>query len=151
MVDRDPQAGEELESLIRADKGGEEPLFGIGDLSKHFGISTRAIRFYESRGLINPVRVNGTRVYTRRDRARLTLILRAKSIGTSLAEISHYLDLYGNKGEGRLKQLEYVAERTRKTITDLETRRSDIDKTLMELNHILGETERAITARRNSR
>ncbi len=151
MVDRDPQAGEALESLIRADKGGDEQLYGIGDLAKHFGISTRAIRFYESRGLLNPVRVNGTRVYTRRDRARLTLILRAKSIGTTLADISHYLDLYGHKGEGRLKQLEYVAERTRNTITELETRRSDIDKTLAELNHILSETERAIATRKQSR
>ena len=73
-------------------------------------MTLRALRFYEDKGLLAPRRVNGTRVYTRRDRARLALILRAKAIGSPLAEIKHYLDLYGDHGEGRAQQLNYVID-----------------------------------------
>ena len=69
-------------------------LFAIADLAEEFGISTRAIRFYESKGLIRPERVGGTRVFRRRDRARLILILRGKRLGFSLRDISDYLSLY---------------------------------------------------------
>lgn len=116
-------------------KGGDE-LYGITDLCDEFGISPRAIRFYETKGLLSPRRVNGSRIYTRRDRARLSLILRAKAIGSSLAEIKHYLDLYGARGEGRLEQLEYVQERTDHAISELVARRTQIDTTLAELRLI---------------
>ena len=86
------------------DEGAAE-LFGITELCREFGISLRALRFYEDKGLIAPRRVNGARVYTRRDRARLTLILRAKAIGSPLSEIKRYLDLYGDQGEGRAQQI----------------------------------------------
>jgi DNA-binding transcriptional MerR regulator len=111
-------------------------LFGITELCREFGISLRAIRFYEDKGLLSPRRINGTRVYTRRDRARLTLILRAKSIGSSLAEIKHYLDLYGTNGEGKSQQLRYVVERTSSAIEELERKRVDIEATLAELKII---------------
>ncbi len=81
------------------DDGGSE-LFGITELCNAFGITLRTIRFYEDKGLLSPRRVNGARVYTRRDRARLALILRSKAIGASLDEIRHFLDLYGAHGEG---------------------------------------------------
>ncbi|MGM9489472.1 MerR family transcriptional regulator [Ideonella sp. YS5] len=111
-------------------------LFGITELCREFGISLRAIRFYEDKGLLHPRRVNGTRVYTRRDRARLALILRAKAIGSSLAEIKHYLDLYGSHGEGRVQQMRYVLQRTDQAIAELEARRANIDATLAELRVI---------------
>ncbi|MBI3369834.1 MAG: MerR family DNA-binding transcriptional regulator, partial [Burkholderiales bacterium] len=63
------------------DDSGAGELFGIGELCEAFGISARALRFYEDKGLLAPRRVNGTRVYTRRDKTRLGLILRAKAIG----------------------------------------------------------------------
>ena len=69
-------------------------LFAIAELAKEFGISTRAIRFYESKGLLSPERVGGTRVFRRRDRARLILILRGKRLGFSLKDIHEYLSLY---------------------------------------------------------
>ena len=69
-------------------------LFAIADLAREFGISTRAIRFYESKGLLDPERVGSTRVFRRRDRARLILILRGKRLGFSLRDISDYLSLY---------------------------------------------------------
>jgi DNA-binding transcriptional MerR regulator len=111
-------------------------LFGITELCREFGISPRAIRFYEDKGLLAPRRVNGTRVYTRRDRARLQLILRAKAIGSSLAEIKHYLDLYGAHGEGRAVQLKYVLDKTGKAIAELERKREHIDASLAELRLI---------------
>ena len=69
-------------------------LYAIADLAREFGISTRAIRFYESKGLLHPERVGGSRIFRRRDRARLILILRGKRLGFSLRDISDYLSLY---------------------------------------------------------
>ncbi len=122
-------------------------LFGIADLVREFGISARAIRFYEDKGLLSPRRINGARVYTRRDRARLALILRAKSIGSTLAETRHYLDLYGAQGEGRVQQLRYVLQRTDEAIEELERRRAHIDTTLGELR-LINDTVRAHLADR---
>ena len=111
-------------------------LFGITELCKEFGITLRALRFYEDKGLLAPRRINGARVYTRHDRARLALILRAKAIGSPLSEIKRYLDLYGDQGEGRAQQLSYVIERTDTEIADLEKKRAQIDETLAELRVI---------------
>lgn len=122
-------------------------LFGITELCREFGISLRALRFYEDKGLITPRRVNGARVYTRRDRARLTLILRAKAIGTPLAEIKRYLDLYGEGGEGRSQQLSYVIERTNDEIAELEKKRAKIDQTLAELRVINAYSREQLAAR----
>jgi DNA-binding transcriptional MerR regulator len=115
---------------------GTGDLFGIAELCRDFGVTLRALRFYEDKGLLAPRRVNGTRVYTRRDRARLALILRAKAIGSPLAEIKHYLDLYGDHGEGRAQQLNYVITRTDTAIAELEQKRAHIDATLAELRVI---------------
>ena len=111
-------------------------LFGITELCREFGISLRALRFYEDKGLLSPRRINGARVYTRRDRARLALILRAKAIGSPLSEIKNYLDLYGEQGEGRSQQLGYVIEHTDQEIAELEKKRAKIDETLAELRII---------------
>jgi DNA-binding transcriptional MerR regulator len=111
-------------------------LFGITELCQEFGITLRTIRFYEDKGLLSPRRINGARVYTRRDRARLALILRSKAIGATLEEIRHYLDLYGDHGEGRQQQLAWVRERTDASIRELEARRAAIDATLAELRLI---------------
>ena len=111
-------------------------LFGITELCGEFGITLRTIRFYEDKNLLKPRRINGTRVYTRRDRARLALILRSKAIGASLDEIKHYLDLYGAHGEGRVQQLRFVQARTDQAIADLETKRAHIEASLAELRVI---------------
>jgi DNA-binding transcriptional MerR regulator len=122
-------------------------LFGIAELCAEFGITLRTIRFYEDKGLLAPRRINGTRVYTRRDRARLALILRSKAIGASLDEIKHYLDLYGDHGEGRQQQLKYVLQRTDSAIAELETKRAHIEATLAELRLINAEVRRQLGGR----
>lgn len=119
-----------------AERDDRQDLFGIADLAREFGISTRTIRFYENKDLIHPTRVNGSRVYTRRDRGRLALILRAKAIGSTLAQIKHFLDLYGEHGEGHVKQLNYLIDETDKAIDDLEKKQALIRDTLKELRAI---------------
>ncbi len=125
---------QEVVASHREDDTGE--LFGITELCRDFGITLRTIRFYEDKGLLSPRRVNGARVYTRRDRARLALILRSKAIGASLTDIKHYLDLYGAHGEGRVQQLKYVFDKTSTAIAELEEKRAHIDATLAELRVI---------------
>jgi DNA-binding transcriptional MerR regulator len=124
----------EVVASHRSDDTGD--LFGITELCREFGITLRTIRFYEDKGLLAPRRVNGARIYTRRDRARLALILRSKAIGAPLSEIKHYLDLYGAHGEGRARQLTYVVERTDTAIAQLEQKRAHIEATLAELRVI---------------
>ena len=122
-------------------------LFGITELCREFGITLRTIRFYEDKGLLKPRRVNGARVYTRRDRARLALILRSKAIGASLEEIKHFLALYGRHGEGRVQQLKFVLDRTDKAIAGLETKRAHIEATLAELRLINGAVRKQLQSR----
>ena len=80
--------------------------------------------------------MNGGRVYTKRERARLKLILRAKSIGFSLAEIKQYLNLYGDRGEGRPQQAGFLAERSATLIAELEQKQANIAATLKELRDV---------------
>jgi DNA-binding transcriptional MerR regulator len=114
----------------------EDEVYGITDLADEFGVTARAIRLYEEKGLLSPRRVGTARVYSRRERARLALILRAKALGSSLEEIAEYLDLYGQHGEGRKQQLEYVVRKTSAKIAELEDKRAQIEATLAELKLI---------------
>lgn len=126
-------------------------LFGITELCAEFGVTLRALRFYEDKGLLSPRRVGGARVYTRRDRARLTLILRAKAIGSPLSEIKRYLDLYGDHGEGRVQQLDYVIARTDTAIEELTQKRAHIDETLAELKIINASCRQQVELRINAK
>lgn len=113
-------------------------LLGIAPLCEQMGITARSLPLYEDKGLLHPKRINGARVYNRRDRARLTLILRAKALGSSLVDIKQYLDMYGAHGEGRAKQLEFVLKRTDAAIAELEDKRAQIEATLAEIRLING-------------
>ena len=70
------------------------PTFSIGELAREFGLTTRAIRFYEDCGLLAPLRRGRNRVYTVRDRTRLKLTLRGKRLGLTLAEVKDLVDMY---------------------------------------------------------
>lgn len=127
-----------------------DALMGIAEVCDRYQVSPRALRFYETKGLLAPRRINGTRVYSRDDRARLYRILRAKSLGMPLAEIKHYLDMYGRHGEGRIQQLAFVVAKTDEAIADLEAKRAQIDATLAELRAI-NEHSRAVLASKQGR
>ena len=109
-------------------------LFAIADLSQEFGISTRAIRFYETKGLLNPERVGGTRVFRRRDRARLILILRGKRLGFSLRDISDYLSLYD--AQSQTAQTKLLVAKVDERLGLLERQKADLEMTIGELRAI---------------
>ena len=113
-------------------------LFTIGELASAFALSPRAIRFYEDQGLLAPERAGTQRVYTKRDRARLQLILRGKRLGFSIADIREFLDLY-DAGVGRRRQMAMTLERTRARIADLQQQLEDITITLAELRDMEGD------------
>ena len=124
-------------AFVAAHEDADAPdFFSISELADEFGITHRAIRFYESKGLLSPKRLNGARIYSRRDRARLHIIVRAKSLGYSLEDTKGYLDLYGRHGEGRVKQLEVSAARSAEMIEELEAKKHQIDEQIEELRLI---------------
>jgi DNA-binding transcriptional MerR regulator len=108
-------------------------LFAIADLAKEFGISTRAIRFYEAKGLLAPERVGATRIFRRRDRARLILILRGKRLGFSLRDISDYLSLYD---ANRSQQVQLLTAKIDERLVSLEAQLEDLQTTISELKEI---------------
>ena len=110
-------------------------LFAIADLAREFGISTRAIRFYEAKGLLKPERVGSTRVFRRRDRARLILILRGKRLGFSLRDISEYLSLYDADRTQRT-QVSKLVEMVDQRMLMLEQQLRDLEITIGELREI---------------
>jgi DNA-binding transcriptional MerR regulator len=115
----------------------DEPsrLFSITELSQELGVTSRAIRFYEAKGLLEPQRAGSTRVYTYRDRARLQIILRGKRLGFSLARIREYLDLY-DADPTRRAQLEHFLRGARRRIAELESQREDLELTIEELREM---------------
>lgn len=110
-------------------------LYTIGELACELQITTRAIRFYEAKGLIAPLRRGAQRSYSRRDRARLMLILRGKNLGFTLEEVAQYLKLY-DADPSQIAQTQMLLGRIELAIEDLQVKRADLDRTLKELKRI---------------
>lgn len=110
----------------------KQDLFSIAELADEFSISTRTIRFYESKGLITPDRVGTTRVFRRRDRTRLLLILRGKRLGFSLNEISDYLELY-DADQTQAAQTQHLLERVNSRLLMLRAQKEDLEIAVNEL------------------
>jgi len=124
MANHDPSSADERHRL-RA----------IQDVATELGVTTRTIRFYEDKGLLEPQRVGTMRVYSRREVARLQLILRGKRLGFSLRQIKEFLDLY-DADSLHLEQTRRLLARVTERLGSLNAQRQALDQTLGELHEI---------------
>lgn len=104
----------------------------IGEVCAEFAVTPRALRFYEARGLISPIREGQKRLFTPRCRARIKLILQGKRFGFSLAEIKNLLDLY-HVGDGQVTQLSATLEAAGRHHAELVAQRDELGHAIAEL------------------
>ena len=128
------------------DRVAASPRFTIGELAREFGVTTRAIRFYEDCGLLDPERAGRNRVYSARDRTRLKLTLRGKRLGLKLAEVKELVDMYESRRDTgpQLRRFLGVLARHR---SQLEQRLGDLQTTLAEVLAQEAEARRLLKAR----
>ena len=113
-----------------------QETYSISELGREFGITTRAIRFYEDKQLLSPARNGSHRVYSRADRTRLKLLLRGKRLGWPLEEIKSVLNMYDAGHPGELQQLEYTCRKIEQRRAQLQQQQKDIDAALADLEQI---------------
>jgi DNA-binding transcriptional MerR regulator len=112
-----------------------DATFSITELSREFEVTTRTIRFYEDQGLLSPERRGRTRIYHKRDRTRLVLILRGKRLGFSLGEIRYLLDLYDHAHDEKPQLRELLNALSQKRAA-LEAQKADIEALLAEMDSL---------------
>jgi DNA-binding transcriptional MerR regulator len=109
-----------------------QDLMTIGEMCAAFDVTPRTLRFYEAKELLSPVREGTKRLFTKRDRARLTLILRGKRFGFNLEDIRQLLDLYDRDGS-KETQLQRVYDVARDRLAQMEQQRAELDVAISEL------------------
>jgi len=114
------------------DTHADRRLYSIGDLASETGVTHRALRIYEEQGLLAPQRIGNQRIYSRRDRARLILVLRGKRLGFSLADIREMMEMY-DVDPAHLEQLRVTLKKASSRIVELEQQQVAIAETLAEL------------------
>ena len=121
------------------DAPGDE-LKGIQQVARELGITHRTLRFYEDKGLIAPQRIGTTRVYSKREKGRMRLILRGKRLAFSIREIGEFLDLYDADPQQHA-QIEALLKRVREKRENLRQQRRAIEETIRELDEIVRQAE----------
>ena len=112
-----------------------DKTYTISELAREFDITTRAIRFYEEKGLVTPLREGQKRLYTPADRVRIKLILRGKRIGMTLQESVEVIDMY-QPGRGNTEQLHSLISKVQDRRARLLQQRQDIDDMLSSLQEV---------------
>ena len=121
----------------------DDDVMTIRQMSEAFGVTPRALRFYESGDLLAPVRHGQKRLYSKADRARLKLILRGKRFGFSLEQIREILELY-NPAERNITQTETALATARERLIDMRQQYTELGQAIAELNQQIGEGEAAL-------
>ncbi len=124
------------------------PSFSISDLASEFDVTTRTIRFYEEKGLLNPNREGTRRIYSPADRTKLRLILRGKRLGLSLDESAEIILMYGTYGSNR-RQLETLIGKIREKRVELLRQQEDLEAMLKELADAENKCKAALAERVN--
>lgn len=127
-----------------------DEIMTIRQMCDTFEVTPRTLRFYESKELLFPIREGQKRLFTRRDRARLKLILRGKRFGFSLEEIRQLLDLY-DMGDQQQTQLSRAVEIAKDRLADLIDQRDELNGAIEELKEQLMWGEEMVTSMRNPR
>lgn len=131
------------ERFTSANTAPRDFLMGIQQVAALLGVTHRTLRFYEDEGLIDPQRVGTTRIYSRRDVARMQVILRGKRLGFSIKDIREYLDLYDADPE-HAGQTAVLLDRARARLADLDQQRRALDQTIGELEDIVRDCEQRL-------
>jgi DNA-binding transcriptional MerR regulator len=121
-------------------------LTRIGEMAKQFGVTLRTLRFYEDKGLISPLRDGATRLYSRRDKARLKLILLGRKVGFSLRDVKQLMDLYDPSGTNT-KQLKVALDKSEKQLARLQKQRALLDEAINELSNSMTDIRRMLAER----
>jgi DNA-binding transcriptional MerR regulator len=133
------------ELLARTGKASDKEVFTIRELTREFGLTARALRFYEEKGLLAPKRQGQDRLYSRRDRSRLRLVLMGKWVGFSLEEVKAMLDLY-DLGDGGVTQMKVARTKYREQVGRLAAQRRDIDTAMNELQRAIAVIDERLAA-----
>ncbi|MGL4490323.1 MAG: MerR family transcriptional regulator [Rhizobiaceae bacterium] len=120
----------------------------IGEVSEQFNVTLRTLRFYEDKGLITPKRVGVTRLYSRRDRARIKLILQGKKVGFSLREVKHLIELYEPGGSNTV-QMRAIMNKSIKQLDKMKAQRTAIDEAIEELTNGINNLADRLSANRS--
>ncbi|CCV03177.1 Transcriptional regulator, MerR family [Mesorhizobium metallidurans STM 2683] len=123
-----------------------EDLARIGEMAKNYGVTLRTLRFYEDKGLLNPQRDGSTRLYTRRDKARLKLILLGRKVGFSLRDVKQMMDLYDPTGSNT-KQLRLALDKSEKQLARLQKQRALIEDAIGELSNSMAAVRQMLIER----
>jgi DNA-binding transcriptional MerR regulator len=115
-------------------------LMTIREMCDAYDVTPRTLRFYEAKELLSPVREGTRRLFTRRDRARLKLILRGKRFGFSLEDIRQTLDLYGRDGSDAA-QRQHAYDLAVQRLAVMQSQRAELDVAIAELTAALSEAE----------
>ena len=110
--------------------------YSIKNLAGQFGVTPRALRFYEDKGLLSPARQGQTRIYSERDKTRLLLTLRGKRLGFSLEECKEIIDMYDPSQPNDMRQLVRLCQKITEHRRALLEKMKDVEATLKTMDEV---------------